>query len=422
MRQLPQTIESEKALLGYLLMDENGIYEVAESVSPDDFYRAVHRDVYQAVLSLYEKGQKIDLIAMGEKVNDMGLLTDLVNNACFKSGARDCVSRIKDKSIRRKLIAAQYENENLIYNEEIETDSLLAQVQNKVYSISPLKAKSDKIKDIIEEMGKLQDEYAAKYAAGQDLIGLSSGFPKIDRIIDGLRPGHIWTIGGWSGTGKTSFTLNILHSLLEQDAAATIITTEMSQIDLAAKLIGIRHDISSVKIIKGIHDEELAGLVAEGKEFLKNSDIEIHTEFDLDKMIFQIRKDFHLRKIKAALIDYAQKIISDKYKTQVQLLDNIAARLSNLAQELKITILLISQLSNLALSGQAAGAGFRGSGQLEACADLAMVLKRDKPSELPEAECVPVQVIVTKNKFGFDGKMNYLLTLKSGKFYEDQIS
>ena len=134
-----------------------------------------------------------------------------------------------------------------------------------------------------------------------------------------------------------------------------------------------------------------------------------------------IRKDVYNRKVKFVVIDYVQNIISEKGLREYELMTSAATDLQALARELGITIYIVSQISNDSEKGNGAGAGFKGTGALEAVADLAIRLKRDKSKEDPNDEYVPVDIIVTKNRHGFTGKISdYSMWLKSGKF-EEQI-
>jgi len=159
-------------------------------------------------------------------------------------------------------------------------------------------------------------------------------------------------------------------------------------------------------------DQEIAEKIF---SFLNQTNLEIHTEFDYEKIVMQIRKDVYTRSVKVVMVDYIQKITHGKVYEETPLMAKIAQGLSNLAQELKISILLLSQISNEAQKGSGAGAGYKGSGAIEASADLAIVLKRDKKSEAPQQEWVDMKIIITKNKFGFDGNFDSWLHLKSGQ-------
>lgn len=422
---MPNNAEAEVAVLGSLLLDKNNWYKLIGLLTAPDFYEPKHQKIFACYEEMASSGQSIDLVTMSErleskdeldKIGGRSYLIDLYNKTPTSAHLLQYAKIVKDRSLRRQLITAQYENESDIFNEEEAINTVIATTQNRLFSVNPVRVKSDKVQQILGDLESLQLEFQDKYRTGKKIIGYSCGIEKLDDAIDGLRPGHLWVIGGWHGTGKTSFALNIIHAVLEQMVPTSIITLEMSQVDLTAKLIGIRHELSSMKIIKGHLDPKTAESVEEGKWFLHQTNFEIHTEFDIEKIKLQIRKDVYVRGVKVVMIDYLQKIGSETIFEETALLSKTAKDLSNLAQELGITILAISQISNDAKIGKGAGAGFKGSGSIEASADLAIVLKRDKAKEEASADWVPVKIQITKNKFGFDGFDESFMHLPSGRY------
>jgi len=423
-KEFPQSIESEEILISCLLNSNSKYIELCDTIFAEDFYSTKCKLIFQAITDLFSKYGKYDIITIRQYAKDKKLeveasyIANLVSKEITIHNAGRYAETVKDKSIRRQLLTAQNENEQLIYSEGEDINSVLAKTQDSIFKISPLKIKNNKIETIIKDLQKLQEEYSKKYEEGKRIIGFSTGIKKVDFAIDGIRPGHFWVVGGWHGTGKTSFALNIVHELIEQDVEISIITLEMSQVDLAAKIIGIRHGMSSMKVIKGMLTEEEHDMIEEGKYFLNKSKMEIHTEFELEKIKLQIRKDVYTRGVKVVIIDYLQKIMDKKVFDETPLASKVSKELANLAQELKVSIIVLSQISNEAQKGQGAGAGFKGSGTIEASADLAIVLKREKNKEQEGEEIVPIKIIITKNKFGFDGTINYRMHLTSGKFLE----
>ena len=417
---IPKNIEAEKSVIGSLLLDSESVYKIIDVVTAEDFYNQDNKNIFESYIKIFNNGGKPDVLTVNSnlKTDSKEYLKSLVGNTPTSANIVSYAKLVKDASLRRQLLQAQDKNQSDIFDDGLEINSVISKTQARIFDVNPLKIKSDKIEDIVTEMEKLQAEYAEKYKNGKKLVGYSTGIDKVDNMIDGVRAGHLWVIGGWHGTGKTSFALNIIHSLLEQGVPTSIISLEMSQIDLTAKLIGIRHELSSMKIMKGICDDRTRNNINEGKEFLKYNNLEIHTEFDLEKIKMQIRKDVYLRGAKVILVDYLQKIMSEKVWDETPRMSKASIELANLAQELKITILLVSQISNEAKKGAGAGAGYKGSGTIEAVADFAVVLKRDKEKESLEAKTVPIDIHITKNKFGFDGTIKYFFQLRSGKFME----
>jgi replicative DNA helicase len=293
----------------------------------------------------------------------------------------------------------------------------LANSQNSIVGINLIKNQNDSIQNSLLEMDKVKKEYADKYSQGKEFLGIPCGIRDIDGFIDGMRPGHIWVVGAFTSTGKTQFMLNIAQSVMEQAEPISIISLEMSRVDLTARLIGIRTNTSSMKVLKGLYDKTLEDKVFEARTFLNLVDCDIHTTyFDLEKIKMIIRKDVYTRKVKVVFIDYVQNIISDKGKREYEILTQSATDLQALARELGITIYIVSQISNEAEKGEGAGAGFKGTGALEAVADIAIRLKRTRKDENPEDEFVNLNIHITKNRHGYTGSIkDYVLWLKSGK-------
>lgn len=426
--QLPiQSQEAEMCLLGSLLLDPKSFFKIIDLINLDDFYHLKHSYIFKTFQEMFIAGERIDLATLNEKLQSKKIefspsyLVGLTNAVPTSSHILSYAKIVKDKSLRRQILRAQQYNEKDTYNEEIETTKLLAGVQDRLYQISPIKTKSDAVTSVMSELEEVQRNYEEKYKQGKKTIGFSSGIDKIDDVVDGLQAGHLWVIGSWHGVGKSSFALNIVHSILEQNIPVSIFSNEMSQTHILAKLMGIRNELSSMKILKGRNEGDIAQRIEEAKLFFNQSPLEIHIEFEIEKIKMQIRKDVYTRGVKVIMIDYLQKISSDKIFDETTLVSQTSKELSNLAQELKITIMLLSQISNDAQKGLGAGAGFKGSGTIEASADFAIVLKRDKTKETPMEEWVEMKVQITKNKFGIDGVIPMFFHLKSGKVKKELV-
>ena len=430
-KELPNSKEMEMSVLGSLLLDHEAIFQVVDYLEPKDFYQTIHTKIYETILDLYRHGKKIDLLEVSNKLSEVpaSYLVDLTNTVPTASRIKQYAETVKDRSIRRQILEAQQRNQSIVHDLEKSVDTVLAETQNAIVSINALGVADDSIKSIIREVEETQELYSQKYEQGEKYLGFQTGMEKLDNLIDGLRPGHVWVVGAFTSTGKTQFALNIVHAVLEQNIPTSIVSLEMSRVDLAARLIGIRHNLSSMKVLKGKLDPSVKEKVEEGKHFLSLTPLEIHTTyFDLEKIKMLIRKDVYNRKVKFVVIDYVQNIISEKGLREYDLMTAAATDLQSLARELGITIYIVSQISNEAEKGQGAGAGFKGTGALEAVADLAIRLRRDRKEEKPDWEYVPVEIIVTKNRHGFTGSIGqkdnepgYSMWLQSGKFEQIAI-
>lgn len=422
---IPKSEDSEMALLGSIVLDPNCLFDVVDTVTPEQFYNPQFKLIYTALVDMHFGGEAISIVSLNQTLKDrkvnitatqVAKLTTVVATA---SHAKQYAKTIREKYLRREILRASEENNSSARDEERDINSIIAEVQNNIFEINPINRKPVDIESILRDMQEIQNEYAEKYKQGKTLIGYSTGIEQLDKYTDGIRDGSFWTIGAWHGTGKTSFALNILHELMKQSVPTSFISLEMTAVDIAAKVIGIRHMMSSMKVIKGIHDQDEVDRINEGKTFLKSNDFCVYQEFDIEKIKMLIRKDVHARKSKVIVIDYLQKITSEKIYEETPLLSYSAKQLANLAQELNVTIICLSQISNEAQKGGGAGAGFKGSGTIEASSDLAIRLERNKAEEDPNKDVVDIKINVTKNKFGFDGIIKYYMHLPSGSFGPD---
>lgn len=430
MNLLPFNHEAERAVIGSILIDSDSICKIIDILKPDDFDKPAYQTLYKKILDIFQQGKKIDLLILTEELTKNGLLetvdgysgiVECMNSIGTSSNIKYHAEIVKDKSIRRKLILAQDKNQRIILDESKNIDSVIAETQSNIIKINNYNQIDDGVSSIIDDLEKVQNDYQVKYEKGQKYLGYSCGIERIDQSIDGIRPGHIWVVGAWTSTGKTQFALNIVHSVLEQSVPVSIISLEMSRVDTLARLIGIRNKISSMAVLKGKNDLEVQDKIAEAKQFFKQSPLQVHTTyFDIEKIKMLIRTDVYTKQVKFVVIDYVQNIISERGSKEYDLMTQSATDLQALARELGITIYLVSQISNESEKGNSAGAGFKGTGALEAVADLAIKLERDRKKEGPLDQYVPLKIKVVKNRHGFTGTIdNYFLWLKSGKIEAD---
>ena len=426
-RQPPSSPEAERSVLGAILIDPVSVHKVATTLSAQDFYETKNGTIYAAMLAMINTGTPLDIMTLVQFLDDMGQLpniggrsyvAELSATVATSTSISHYAQVVRDKSMRRQLLQACVASQELIYDTEQEIDSVIATVQNSVYTVNPFKNVNDDAATIVNEIDGIQQLYAEKLQNGQKYLGFSCGIEGIDKNIDGMRPGHVWVVGAWTSTGKTQFALNIVHSVLVQDIPVSIISLEMSRTDTIARLMGIRNNISSISVLKGVNDPETQSKIDEAKMFMRQAPLEVHTTyFELEKIVALIRRDVFLKKVKLVVLDYVQNIISEKTLREYEIMTRAATSLQSLARELGITIYIVSQVSNDAEKGNAAGAGFKGSGALEAVADLAIRLKRNKTEEKEHDAYVPVEINVTKNRHGFSGNISkHYMWLKSGRF------
>ena len=423
----PQNKETEKTLLGSILSNGEILFDLDDTVNKDLFFEYKNQVIYSAIETLYQSGKPVNIMSVSQQLDKTSKAKETVSKSYLSSltnvigglmGAKRATAELKELFIKRELLRIFNAGQIDVQEGEI-AENILSGIQNKFIALTDDKSEGSSVKDIIKDLSDTQLEYSEKYERGEKYIGIPTGFEKIDNAIDGLRPGHLWVVGAWTSTGKTQFAMNIVSNVIKSDVPTSVVSLEMSGVDTLARILGIRIGISSMKVLKGKMDKELWSEIEKQKDILYNSPLWVHTtKFHLDKIKSTIRKDVYKNKVRFVVVDYVQNIMSSSGKKEYDLMTNAARELQSLAQELGITIYIVSQISNEAEKGQSAGAGFKGTGALEAAADIAIRLKRDKGSENEMFEVVPVDIIISKNRHGFTGISKYNMTLKSGKFEE----
>jgi len=419
---VPHSPQAEEAVVGALIMFPNLIHAITDLLEPSDFYDPVYQQIALSVWKKTKNGDHINIVSVHEDIKGTvkeasTKLTKITNEVILPNEhhVKQWAGIVRENSDRRKLMEMLEKSFKRAAIQQDDVKTILADTQK--IDLLHDQDKNDGA-SIVTELTASQEEFQAKYKSGKKYIGIPSGFEKIDDEIDGLRPGHIWVVGAWTSTGKTQFTLNIVHHLLTTNIPVSIISLEMSRVDTVARIIGIRHNMTAAKVIKGNLNPQEQANVLDGKILLENNTFFVHTNyFDIEKIKMAIRRDVAAHKVQVVLVDYVQNITTDQRMTEYQLVTKVATDLQALARELKISIMLVSQISNESQKGNGAGAGFKGTGALEAVADLAIRLERKKEDELPDEEYVPVTIKIVKNRHGYTGTItNYYMYLKSGKF------
>jgi len=221
----PQSIEAEKALLGSLMLDGEGITKVADLIKPGDFYKEAHGKIYQAMLDLFSKNEPIDLLTLTQKLEEKKELEE-VGGASYLSELLSVVPTpahlmqyakiVREKKVLRNLLQAAEDISSLGYKEDEDIDLILDEAEKKIFSVSqesltqsflPVKAELDAA---FERIDKLHSR------KGQ-LRGITTGFPKLDDMLAGLQNGDLILLAARPSLGKTSLALDIARAAALKD-------------------------------------------------------------------------------------------------------------------------------------------------------------------------------------------------------------
>ena len=415
----PQSIEAEQSLLGCLMLDKNAITKVADFLMPQDFYKAVHQEIYRACQELFEKGEPIDVLSLSNRLKEKGLLeeiggnsylTELVNSVPTASHVLSYAKIVQRKRILRNLIEASHEIGLLGYNETEDTDLLLDEAEKKIFSIAqrslsqnfiPVKAT---LEDAFERIERL-----SRHEAG--LRGLATGFTALDNILAGLQKSDLIILASRPGLGKSALAANIAANIaISQKVPVGIFSLEMSKDQVVDRLIASLANVDLWRLRTGrlsgegddndfVKIQQAMGILSEAPIYI--DDAASSNILQMRAMARRLQADKGLGLI---IVDYLQLMEPRNPNDQiVRQVTEISRSLKGLARELSIPVLALSQLSRAVEQRSPQRprlADLRESGSLEQDADVVLFIYREDRYRPETPRKNIADIIIAKHRNG----------------------
>ena len=424
----PHDLEAEKSVLGAVLLDKDAIVKVIEFLRANHFYKQSHESIYQAIMNLYDSREPADLITVPAELKKMGelervggvtYLTELVNSVPTAANIESYARIIKNNSLKRSLISAAAEISELALNEG-EIEDIIDRSEQLLYGVSQDKMYQDfvPIKDILEVTFERLDELSKN--RGQ-LRGVPTGLKALDRILSGMQKENLIILAARPSVGKSSFAINniALYAALEKKIGVVLFSLEMGREMIVDRLISSQANIDNWKIATGNLDPEdfekysvAAGQLAEAPVFIDDT-----PGISILEMRTKARRIMLEHDIGLIVVDYMQLIRAQKAESRVQEVSQISQGLKNLARELKVPVLALSQLSRAV--EQRGGdkkpqlSDLRDSGSIEQDADVVMFLYRPD-----EDDRVNLKLNIAKHRNGATAEFDLYFKGEITKFYE----
>lgn len=423
----PQNIEAEQSLLGSLLIDKEAIVKISEVLIADDFYKIdQHGSIYNAIQSLFEKREPIDLVTVTEELKRNGdldkaggsaYLTTLVNIVPTAAHIEHYAKIIREHAVRRKLIAQATRLIEKGFDEENLVEQLLEDAETGIFSLSQQNIKRDfrPLKDALTESFDRLDEL--QKTSGK-LRGVPTGLRDLDSKLAGMQNSNLIILASRPGQGKTSMALNIAqHVGVISKMPVGIFSLEMSQEELVDRLLVAQADIDAWKLKTGRLDDKdfdklshAMGQLAEAPIFIDDTPGITISEIRTKARRLQIEHG-----LKFLIVDYLQLIHGRNLENRVQEVSEISQSLKNIARELKIPVLALSQLSRAVESRgdrKPQLADLRESGAIEQDADVVMFIYRQDPEHIEQ-----VTLDIQKHRNGPVGEISLMFRADRTKFY-----
>ena len=416
-RQIPKNIEAEEAILGSILIDERLINKVSETLDAKDFYRQSHKTVFNAMISLKNQNNVIDILTLTEYLNNINKLeevggiafvTSLPNKVPSTANLDYYIKIVKEKSFLRKVSYMGESIASLSYNNEDNTpEFILDKIEQMLSSLTK--------KMILTKVDNIQSQTLSAYMEIENIInnkgnllGLETGLDDLDHFLQGLKNSDFMILAARPSMGKTAFALNIASYLaVEKDIPVVFFSLEMSSIQLIHRIFSIRGLIDMTELKSGNLNNQMTQELINISNKLSCSKLIIQDNiFNLAVLRSTARKLRREKNIKLIIIDYLQLLEGTHRENRNLEISEISRSLKLLAKELDIPIIALSQLSRSVESRQVKKpmlSDLRESGSLEQDADIVMFLYREDYYN-PETENKNItDVIIAKNRNGPTG-------------------
>ncbi len=422
----PHDLEAERSVLAAVLIDPDAIVKVTEFLEPESFYQPKHQLIFEAMRDLYEKREPIDVITLTAqlkkkkqltKIGGASELAELSNILSTAANVVNYAKLVQEKNVKRRLISLSSEMSELAFDESKNAKDILDLAEQKVLNVSQAHSAKDFIplKDTLVESFDRIDELQK---SGGELRGVPTGFQDLDRVLAGLQPSNLIILAARPGTGKTAFSLNIAQntSVLSKKKVG-MFSLEMSKEELVDRLLVSQADIDAWKLKTGRLDQQdflklsdAMGVLADAQIFIDDT-----PGMSIYEMRTKARKLMTEHKINMLVVDYLQLAHGRTKDNRVQEVAEISQGLKNIARELRIPVLALSQLSRAVESrGEKAPqlSDLRESGSIEQDADVVMFLYR-KDDDIREQ----VTLKIAKHRNGALGEVELFFRGDRVRFY-----
>lgn len=401
----PQNLEAEASTLGSLLIDKDAIVKIADVLEPMDFYSDNNGQIYQAMVELYEDRTPVDVLSLGSKLQEKGILeaigghtylTELANSVPTASNVVHYAKIVQRKSTLRKLLKSAGEITQLAYQESDDIEEVLDKSESKLFSVSqkfykqvfvPIKSVLTDAFDRIDDLHK----------GGGKLRGIPTGFPDLDNLLAGLQKSDFVVLASRPSVGKTTLALDIArHVAINNKIPVGIFSLEMSKEQLVDRLLCSEANVDLWRMRTGrLSDKEddfprighAMGILSEAPIFIDDSATANVMEIRTKARRLQAEHGLGL-----LLVDYLQLLEGRNTDNRVQEVSEITRGLKAIARELNIPVLALSQLARAVEMSKPAIprlAHLRESGSIEQDADVVLFIYRKSADKNYQLEDIP---------------------------------
>ena len=414
-RVQPHNEKAEQGIVGTMLVNRDAISDLVDMLTGEDFYNKQYGILFDNMVELYSEGASVDPITLVERLRMKDIpeevantvtLAQLVQSAPLYAPVKDYAKIVKDKAALRQLIKLCENTEKLVQNRNGSEDTV------------PIR---EIVMNVIREM-----EEAARNDG--KVTGVPTGFRDLDNMLTGMHAGELLLVAARPAMGKTAFVLNIAHHLaVMKHIPVGFFSLEMSKEQLASRILAVDAMVDSKSMKVGDLSDDDWDKVIESTEAVANSPlyIEENSSVTISELRSIARKWKQNYGVQVIMIDYLQLMSPSRaVESRQQFIAEVSRALKNLAKELKIPIIALSQLSRAVDARpdhKPVLSDLRESGSIEQDADVVMFIYRDEYYN-PETTTKPqtAEIIIAKQRSGETGSVDLRWIGKYTKFADPE--
>ncbi|MCI0444519.1 replicative DNA helicase [bacterium] len=434
-RGLPQSLDAERSVLGAIILENEAIYQILDVLKAEDFYAENHRVLYERLTEMISGSRAVDLVTLREELARTGEL-DQIGGIAYIASLIDTLptSRnvlhygqiIKEKAVLRRLIRAGYDIIESSYRQEEETGEILNNAERSIFAIA-----EDRVRIGFQSLKDLADGAWNRINFIHEnpgvLTGLETGFSDLDQLTSGLQASDLIIIAGRPSMGKTAFAMNVAQNVgVRLKKTVGIFSLEMSKEQLMLRFLcsEARLDSHRLKVGGFTRDEwsrlmRTMAILSEAKIFLDDSSG--LTPIEMGAKARRLKAEHGLDLV---IIDYLQMMrMKGRYDNRQQEITAISRSLKELAKELNVPVIALSQLhrgpETRGKDHKPMLSDLRESGAIEQDADLVCFIYREEVYEPTEENRGLAEILVRKQRNGPTGDIE-LVFLKEYTRFENK--
>jgi replicative DNA helicase len=416
----PHSREAEESVLGAVLLSDTAANEVMDKLIPEDFYVPAHQSIFEAIVTLYNTNQPLDAVTVSEelrrrsaldKVGGIGYLTRLLDVVPTASNIEYYANIVEEHGLRRSLIKAGGVVTDLAFRTEDEIAGVMDRAEQQILGVAEKRASQDMLEvgplfqEVIEHIETLE-------ANGSDITGLATGFRDLDKMLAGLQPANLVVIAARPSMGKSALTLNIATNAAVLGKVIALFSLEMAKEEVVQRILCSVGRVDSGKLRSGQLGAQnwdrvvaAAGRMYKAPIFIDDSSVVTVTDIRA-----KCRRLQRSRGLDLVVVDYLQLMQGSNRENRQQEIAEISRGLKNLASELRVPIIAVSQLNRSVEQREDRRprlSDLRESGALEQDSDVVMFIYRHEyyhPDDLDKKGMA--EVIIAKHRAGATGSVD----------------